>query len=233
MSVSKNSLDQAIVAARDALDDHDYGHEIPAYVVRNLLAALDTARGEAVVHLGRYFCDGPEGHFWCDSLTHARKFVDAVDADHEWTITTVAPPAADAALADTQRAIIEAAERRGYERGLEEEAAAAVPDGYALVPVEPTQGMLAAAADEVAKHSTQDCYEHFLAYSGLEDSPWIKYAYFHGADVGLDRPSTPAPPAAAVPEILCTTCGHPTMHMGSMCYGCTQAAMLAAKRKGE
>ena len=43
-----------------------------------------------------------------------------------------------------------------------------------------------------------------------------------------------APPAAAVPEVLCTTCGQPTMHMGSMCYGCTQAAMLAAAAwKGE
>lgn len=37
-------------------------------------------------------------------------------------------------------------------------------------------------------------------------------------------------PAAAVPEVLCTTCGQPTMHMGSMCYGCTQAAMLAANK---
>jgi len=40
-----------------------------------------------------------------------------------------------------------------------------------------------------------------------------------------------APPAAAVPEVLCTRCGHPTMHMGSMCYGCTQAAMLAANKE--
>ena len=37
-------------------------------------------------------------------------------------------------------------------------------------------------------------------------------------------------PAAAVPEVLCTRCSHPTMHMGSMCYGCTQAAMLAANK---
>ena len=68
-----------------------------------------------------------------------------------------------------------------------------------------------AAADEVAKHSTQDCYEHFLAYSGLEDSPWIKYAYFHGADVGLDRPSKPAPvaPAAAVPAANVTPMRQP------------------------
>lgn len=35
----------ALAAARDALDNHDYGHEIPAYVVRDLLAALDAARG--------------------------------------------------------------------------------------------------------------------------------------------------------------------------------------------
>ena len=41
-------LDKALDAARDALDNHDYGHEIPAYVVRNLLSALDAARGEAV-----------------------------------------------------------------------------------------------------------------------------------------------------------------------------------------
>lgn len=37
-------------------------------------------------------------------------------------------------------------------------------------------------------HSTQDDYEHFLAYSGLDHSPAIQYAYFHGADVGMDRP---------------------------------------------
>ena len=41
-------LDKALAAAREALDNHDYGHEIPAYVVRNLLAALDAARGQAV-----------------------------------------------------------------------------------------------------------------------------------------------------------------------------------------
>ena len=34
---------KALAAAREALDDHDYGHEIPAYVVRDLLAALDAA----------------------------------------------------------------------------------------------------------------------------------------------------------------------------------------------
>ncbi|MGL4242627.1 MAG: hypothetical protein ACRCTI_16065 [Beijerinckiaceae bacterium] len=62
--------------------------------------------------------------------------------------------------------------------------------------------LIAALDAQVPKHSTQDCYEHFLAYSGLEDSPWIKYAYFHGADVGVDRPSIAAPvaPAAAVPD---------------------------------
>ena len=39
---------KALDAARDALDNHDYGHEIPAYVVRNLLAAIDAARSQAV-----------------------------------------------------------------------------------------------------------------------------------------------------------------------------------------
>lgn len=35
---------------------------------------------------------------------------------------------------------------------------------------------------------TQLDYEHFLAYSGLDDTPERKYIYFHGADVGLDKP---------------------------------------------
>lgn len=38
------------------------------------------------------------------------------------------------------------------------------------------------------KHPTEDCYQHFLAYSGLTHSPIIQYAYYHGADVGMDRP---------------------------------------------
>lgn len=38
-------------------------------------------------------------------------------------------------------------------------------------------------------HSTQDNYEHFLAYSGLFDNPILRYAYFHGADEGIDLPN--------------------------------------------
>mgnify|MGYP007100066747 CR=1 FL=1 len=41
-------------------------------------------------------------------------------------------------------------------------------------------------SDSIEK--VQADYEHFLCYSGLSDSPLIKYAYFHGADIGLDRP---------------------------------------------
>ena len=52
------------------------------------------------------------------------------------------------------------------------------------------------------KHSTQDCYEHFLSYSGAEDHPWLKYAYFHGADVGIDRPAQATPAAVPAPEVL-------------------------------
>lgn len=37
-------------------------------------------------------------------------------------------------------------------------------------------------------HSTQDNYEHFLTYSGLADAPMLRYAYFHGADEGIDKP---------------------------------------------
>lgn len=47
-----------------------------------------------------------------------------------------------------------------------------------------------AALESVApsEDSVQRDYEHFLAYSGLAGTPVVRYAYFHGADIGLDRP---------------------------------------------
>lgn len=45
-------------------------------------------------------------------------------------------------------------------------------------------------------HSTEDNYQHFLAYSGLEGSDLLRYTYFHGADVGINRPRMQATPAA-------------------------------------
>lgn len=56
------------------------------------------------------------------------------------------------------------------------------------------------ATDET---KVQRDYEHFLAYSGLDDSEVLRYAYFHGADIGLDKPmkaapATPAPAQQAV-----------------------------------
>lgn len=42
------------------------------------------------------------------------------------------------------------------------------------------------------KGKTQLDYEHFLAYSGLyPGTEELRYAYFHGADVGLDKPEKP------------------------------------------
>lgn len=36
----------------------------------------------------RYFCDGPEGHFYCDDLEMARKLVNMIELyDDDWTIT--------------------------------------------------------------------------------------------------------------------------------------------------
>ena len=99
---------KALAAARDALDNHDYGHEIPAYVVRDLLAALDAARGQAVAY-----------RFW-DYEEDRWQWGEAAYAEKDDELLYAAPPAADESLADTQRAIIEAAERRGYERGLKD-----------------------------------------------------------------------------------------------------------------
>lgn len=36
----------------------------------------------------KYFCDGPEGHFFCDDLEMARKLVNMIELyDGDWTIT--------------------------------------------------------------------------------------------------------------------------------------------------
>lgn len=34
----------------------------------------------------------------------------------------------------------------------------------------------------------EERYRHFLAYAGLRDTPLIRYAYYQGAGVGMDRP---------------------------------------------
>ncbi len=38
------------------------------------------------------------------------------------------------------------------------------------------------------ERSTEDDYQHFLAYSGLEHTDLLRYAYFHGADADCDKP---------------------------------------------
>lgn len=43
------------------------------------------------------------------------------------------------------------------------------------------------------EHTTEEDYQHFLAYSGLEHSETLRYAYYHGADVGLDKPGGISP----------------------------------------
>lgn len=49
----------------------------------------------------RYFCDGPQGHFWIEDINMARRLLDIIDPDGEdWTITdTKMPPVSDFNLA--------------------------------------------------------------------------------------------------------------------------------------
>jgi len=47
---------------------------------------------------GRYFCAGPQGHFYCDDLDLARNIVDAYDKDDDWTITDLKAPAVGGCL---------------------------------------------------------------------------------------------------------------------------------------
>lgn len=37
----------------------------------------------------QYFCDGPEGHFYTNDLELARKLVNLIDKDDDWTITEI------------------------------------------------------------------------------------------------------------------------------------------------
>ena len=55
-------------------------------VVRKLHAALIDASPKGGSGC-RYFCGGPEGHFFCDDLKLARDLVNAYDKGDDWTIT--------------------------------------------------------------------------------------------------------------------------------------------------
>ena len=58
--------------------------------------------------------------------------------------------------------------------------------------------LLSSQSDE---EKTQSDYEHFLSYSGLyPGNELLRFAYFHGADIGLDRPSEEA--RNAIPNVL-------------------------------
>ena len=127
----------ALAAARDALakqptegpiSDSLFVLAARSKALRDLLAALDAAQpvawaltmpdGVCLIHTTeeasrRAESRWPEAYAGCQHVP--------------FYAAPQAPPAADAALADTQRAIIEAAERRGYERGLREAPPAAVP----------------------------------------------------------------------------------------------------------
>jgi hypothetical protein len=41
----------------------------------------------------------------------------------------------------------------------------------------------------MSEHPIEDRYRHFLGYAGLRDTPLVRYAYYHGAGVGMDRPA--------------------------------------------
>lgn len=56
------------------------------------LTEVTAERDAAVAVRGRYLCDGPEGHFFCDDLKLARGLVNAYDKDDDWTITDMMNP---------------------------------------------------------------------------------------------------------------------------------------------
>ena len=156
-SPTMTDLDRAIVAAREALSASaitDRHYQITDALC-DLLAAIDAARGEAVAWIDME----PDG-----TITSApRLYSDGSGAE---VPLYAAPPAAAVPASDppvmeligkywdlgftegkTGVNQADAADEvlRQIRRALSHQPAAAVPDGYALVPVEPTQGMLDAA----------------------------------------------------------------------------------------
>ena len=112
-------LDKALAALREARDENaSIGHEpVSWFLVDAALAALDEARGAAVAYVGDA---GP-----------------VTEADF------AAPPASPCVCGEPALGVVHRADGPCY---LPEQAppAAAVPEGYALVPVEPTPEMIAA-----------------------------------------------------------------------------------------
>lgn len=53
-------------------------------------------KAEKKTNTQKYFCDGPEGHFYCDDLEMARKLVSLIDQDDDWTITELPLKSVDA-----------------------------------------------------------------------------------------------------------------------------------------
>ncbi len=64
---------------------------------RDYAAALSQTAGAAAP--GRYFADGPQGHFFADDLQLARDLVNLYDKDDDWTITDLRNPTGTAPAA--------------------------------------------------------------------------------------------------------------------------------------
>ena len=135
MDVNKTP-DQAIAALRESTEAH---YDQNAQIVedaRSLLAALDAARGQATVWM----------HRESEDIEYSKKpWMGA-----EWQPLYSAPPAAAVLLDGTgyESSDVVRIVREHKARGVvaEPSPAAVVPEGYALVPVEPTPEMVEAGA---------------------------------------------------------------------------------------
>jgi len=84
----------------ERMEPDDSKVSVPEYLcsitfgmIRNARKALDASpKGGS---RGRYFCDGPEGHFFCDDLKLARDLVNGYDKDDDWTITDLQATSAE------------------------------------------------------------------------------------------------------------------------------------------
>jgi hypothetical protein len=156
-------LDKALDAAREALSEYDaYGMPIDAGSIRDLLAALDAARGQAVASVQTITSLAGETR---KCIIGASEIIDSLPVN---TAVYAAPPASACVCGEPSLGVVHRADGPCYM--LKQVPPAAVPAGYALVPVEPTQAMLDAAGMCVVPEgkgwldaSNRECWAAMLA----------------------------------------------------------------------
>lgn len=205
-------LDRAIAAAREALADYEkHHHAIGGYALRDLLAALDAARGQAVAWRAPNWAFGGEWQYDDEPFVGP----DGMPSPNNQPLFA-APPAALAVPAGyvPVSALIEAREE------VESWAAYAAPYFQEKHDLAGTLAKLdaeIAQAQQPAAAVPADCLAALRAYEQADDSGTFVTVSREALDVAIA--ALTQQPAAAVPSEVCG-CGKPADYMandGGLC----------------